>query len=378
MHLVGQFIDFIGYARGGAETNVEGLCRHASDPRFSFEVVTSKSPFYAPDFQALDVPVLTAVGFYRIREASFLCTGLLSDILYRAPGLAYRFSVAKYFDRYDIIHSHSLDVVQMLIKRRVQVPIVLTMYNPIPERYLPTVGKVDCVIVRSKTLMNRLRQSERGHWLPKLVYIPPGCEFSYYRPMAHENVRESDGLAQSSVVRILFVGRLRPFKNLETLLHAVQILNQERDRKFTLTVVGSGPRKGELTTLTEELGLSDLVVFAGTFPSVLMGEVYGRHDLVVVPSSYESFSQVSLEALVAQRRLLISSGLTEFRIAFPDVPVCDPNSASDMAQGIVDVISSPLLVVDSEDLGVFRWENAMRAHYDLYESLVGKLHALAR
>lgn len=376
MCLVGQFIDFIGYARGGAETNVEGLCRHAVDSRFSFEVVTSKSPFFAPDFQALDAPVLTATSFYRMREASFLFTGLVSDILYRLPGLAYRLGVQKYFNRYDIIHCHSLDVAEMLKRKGTRTPAVLTVYNLIPERYRLSICHLDYVILRSRTLMTELGELDELRASPKIVYIPPGCEFSYYEPIETSASCERTSIADSDVIRLLFVGRLRPFKNLETLLHAVKILNSEQTARFTLTVVGSGPRKMELMTLARDLGVSELVAFAGGYPSVQMGGIYGSHDLVVVPSYYESFSQVSLEALVAQRRLLVSSGLKEFRSAFPDVPVCDPYSPNDMARRILDVIATPVVHVDSGDLSIFDWENVMQAHYDVYASLLdGRPHA---
>jgi len=371
MYSVGHFVDYIGYARGGAETNVEGLCRHNVNSPFSFEIVTSKSPFSKPNFQDLQVPVRTSIGLYHMREASFLYKGIFSDLLYRLPGTVYKLNVRRHFKRYDIIHCHSLDVMDMIRRERGKAPVALTLYNPLVNRHRRNADYADCIIVRSREVIANLKHAE-PQLSSKLVHIPPGCEFSYYEPGKEDGSNKRTSLTSTDSIRLLFVGRLRPFKNLEHLLAAVQILNSEKSRRCTLTIVGSGPRQRQLVRLARNLGILTLVRFVGNLPSSQVGSVYQNHDLVVVPSYYESFSQVSLEALVARKRLLISRGLKEFHSIFPSIPTCNPDSPTNIAQKILEVIANPVVRVPSDDLSVYDWQRVTKLHYDVYTSLMDR------
>lgn len=367
MCTVGHFIDYIGYARGGAETNVEGLLKHNDGLKYKFEIVTSVTPFQRPKFHHLRVPIRTAIGFHQVREAAFLFKGKLSDLLYKLPGTIYKMGARKYFDRYNIIHCHGLDVMEALRDVGESKPIVLTVYNPVPERHLQDVAYADRIIVRSRELLSKLLEHFEEM---KLIYIPPGCEFNYYRPPSEPGAGQPRTYP-GRYVKLLLVGRLRPFKNIEGLLKAVQILNRGQvATSYYLTIVGDGPLRGRLVIATEDLGINDKVRFAGTVSSAEIGSFYHDADLIVVPSFYESFSQVSLETLVAQKRLLISTGMAEFRSLFPSIPVCNPYLPSDIASKIADTLMMPPVILPPDELEAYSWQCVMKQHYEIYDSLL--------
>jgi len=82
--------------------------------------------------------------------------------------------------------------------------------------------------------------------------------------------------------RVLAVGRLVAKKGLETLLRAC---NRLRERiRFCCELVGEGPLEARLKALAHELGLDDVVLFAGALPYERMPEVYARADVLAVPS----------------------------------------------------------------------------------------------
>jgi glycosyltransferase involved in cell wall biosynthesis len=97
--------------------------------------------------------------------------------------------------------------------------------------------------------------------------------------------------------RIIFVGNLIPRKGLHTLLQALASLP---GKDWLLTVVGNPefdpPYARSIRRQIDILGLADRVTLLGT----LVGEELGRHlqqsHLLAVPSSYEGFGIVYLEA----------------------------------------------------------------------------------
>jgi glycosyltransferase involved in cell wall biosynthesis len=93
---------------------------------------------------------------------------------------------------------------------------------------------------------------------------------------------------------IVAVARLSREKGLDILLDA-SALARKRIPNLQLTVIGSGPREGELLAQSSKLGLTDAVRFLGF---QLNPWPYMRHaDLYVLPSRYEGLSNSLLEAL---------------------------------------------------------------------------------
>ncbi|MGA9839041.1 MAG: glycosyltransferase [Thermoplasmata archaeon] len=83
--------------------------------------------------------------------------------------------------------------------------------------------------------------------------------------------------------RILFVGRLVPYKGVPILLDASARL-RSRGREFDLRIAGRGPSKASLERQVDALGLRDRVEFLGFVPDPELGNLYRDSDLVVVPS----------------------------------------------------------------------------------------------
>ena len=107
---------------------------------------------------------------------------------------------------------------------------------------------------------------------------------------------------------VLFVGRIEPLKGVDTLLHAMQYLKEsgEMPREIYMSVIGGDPGKPretrhaeleKLMALRDELGLSDLVAFLGRRDQETLHRYYAAADVVVMPSHYESFGMVALEAM---------------------------------------------------------------------------------
>lgn len=140
----------------------------------------------------------------------------------------------------------------------------------------------------------------------RVVVIPPGVDTTHFYPRPRTAARQVVGVDESTFM-ILFVGRIEPLKGLDTLLRAVKLLARRccTLQDFTVVIIGGdspaeGTRNREmerLMALCDRLGLQDLVTFLGKRGQDVLPYYYAAADVVVMPSYYESFGMVALEAM---------------------------------------------------------------------------------
>lgn len=121
---------------------------------------------------------------------------------------------------------------------------------------------------------------------PKITRIPNGIVLP-------------DGRAPSERgfdrIRMIFVGRLAEQKGVDLLLEAASLL-KSRDYSFSLDIVGDGPLRDSLESMTSIRGLSELVKFSGKVPPTEVARHLVAGDLFVLPSRYEGMPGSLLQA----------------------------------------------------------------------------------
>ncbi|SCF08245.1 (1-_4)-alpha-D-glucan synthase (UDP-glucose) [Micromonospora purpureochromogenes] len=133
-----------------------------------------------------------------------------------------------------------------------------------------------------------------------------------------------------------YAGRLVYEKGVQHLVHAVPHLRR-RHPGLRVVIAGDGPYREELVDQTQRLDLGDTVRFAGFMDATQLPAVLAATDATVVPSLYEPFGMVALEAAAAGAPLAVAStgGLAE--IVEPGVTgVTFPHSDPDALAGAVD------------------------------------------
>jgi D-inositol-3-phosphate glycosyltransferase len=117
-----------------------------------------------------------------------------------------------------------------------------------------------------------------------------------FRPLDRAGVRKELGLSAKERI-VLFVGRIEPLKGIDVLLRAVSHL----DGRFRVLVIGGDgkdvARKSELAALAADLRIADKVTFLEAVPHGELPLYYNAADICVVPSYYESFGLVAVEAM---------------------------------------------------------------------------------
>lgn len=236
----------------------------------------------------------------------------------------------------------------------------------------------DKVVVLSQSKMREIRDFYNLDE-EKFAVIPPGVDLEVFRPSRKdETLLKELSLVQDSKI-VLTVGRLRHEKNLEMLIRAFGKL----DTKGTfLVVVGDGPEKPYLERLVERLDLMNRTKFVGARKDV--ERFYSIADVFVLPSRYEGFGHVFLEAMASGVPCI---GL---RSDYPNViTACDeiirdgetgylagPYSVDDLAEKVATVISDAHLrsklgrearrVCETE----YTWEKTVQALLNLGQELL--------
>ncbi|MBI1958812.1 MAG: glycosyltransferase [Candidatus Rokubacteria bacterium] len=146
----------------------------------------------------------------------------------------------------------------------------------------------------------------------RIAVIPCGVDTELFRPMPQLEAKRLLALPPDPL--LLYVGRLQPIKGLETLLEAMTAL----DGAAQLLIVGGDqdePENGHADYLRERvsvLGLRERVSFLGAQPQERLRLFYAAADATVMPSYYESFGMVALEAMACGSPVIASrvGGLT--------------------------------------------------------------------
>jgi len=142
--------------------------------------------------------------------------------------------------------------------------------------------------------------------------IPCGVDTELFQPMSQAAAK--DLLELPPEPALLYVGRLEPIKGLETLLEAMARIGGAA----RLYIVGgdsdepSSPHAARLRTRVAALGLDRRVRFLGAQPQRRLRYFYAAAEATVMPSYYESFGMVALEAMACGSPVVASrvGGLT--------------------------------------------------------------------
>lgn len=190
----------------------------------------------------------------------------------------------------------------------------------------------------------------------RVSVVPPGVDLKLFYPRPAAEAKRRVGI-DPGIQLLLFVGRIEPLKGIETLFQAVAQLRDQgvcECSQMCVAIIGgeAGSSRASqnvemerLKRLRAQLGLSDLVTFLGALDQDALPDYYAAAEAVIMPSHYESFGMVALEAMacgtpviaseVGGLAYLVLDGETGFH-----VPDSDPNL---LAERICEIITDRLL-----------------------------------
>ena len=154
----------------------------------------------------------------------------------------------------------------------------------------------------------------------RVTIIPPGVDVNLFYPRPAAEAKQRIGI-DPKLKMLLFVGRIEPLKGVGTLLQAVALLRRRGVgdcRRLCLSIIGGDPDVNTLNAYTKNaemdrlqamrqaLGITDVVTFVGKQDQDALADYYAAAEAVVMPSHYESFGMVALEAMACGTPVIAS------------------------------------------------------------------------
>ncbi len=206
--------------------------------------------------------------------------------------------------------------------------------------------------------------------------IPNGVDIDRFKP-TNKPLKHLSGYRN-----ILFVGRPEPRKGLRFIIEAMpMILSKVPDAR--LVIVGSGPLLRYYKSLVPD-EIKDRVLFEGSVDGKILPRYYASASVFVSPATKsESFGMVLLEAM-ASGIPVVASNNEGYRYVVKDGEnglLCDPESAIDLANKVVKVLTDESLRCKLIEGGLntarrFSWENIARQVEEYYFYLMEKYESV--
>ena len=310
--------------------------------------------------------------------------------------------------RYDLIHSHYWLSGKSgeILKHAWQVPMI-QMFHTLGlmkqqiaqtaeemegdyriKGELAVMADSDLIIAATEAEQSQL-ESLYGVNPSKINIIPPGVDTHHFYPIPQDEAKAAIGIPVEDRMA-LFVGRIEPLKGIETLIHAMAVIKENcpfLECPHYLVVIGGDPEGSEeedsiemqrLQNLCKQLGLDEIVLFLGKRGQNTLPYYYSAAEVVVMPSFYESFGMVALEAMacgtpvIASRvgglAYLVQEGKTGFF-----VPSQDPRALAEKLQRLFNdqALRAQLGKQAAAYAQDFKWELITRRVMEAYTSLLG-------
>ena len=277
---------------------------------------------------------------------------------------------------YDVCHTHFViptGAVAKWVKREYSIPYIITAhgsdvegYNPkklmrFMHRFLrrPWRGIIDEAkyVVSPSVFLKKLM--EKNYPCDKYVYIPNGIKWDKYHSLSAR---------QDKKKRILIMGRLQGYKNVQTIIHALAGLELG---EWHVDVLGDGPYRSELEKLVTELQLSDIITFHGWIDNGTPEQLnfMRQASIYISASRVENCPMSVIEAIAAGCYPLLSDIPAHRQLVGDGEYYFKANDYDALAKLIKSGMS--MIEGDSEsipDVSGYDWKDVMHRYMELMEN----------
>ena len=178
----------------------------------------------------------------------------------------------------------------------------------------------------------------------RIHVIHNGADLRVFQPseLARGQIIEKHGLRTESKL-VLYLGGARLVKGPLILLEAFKAVHKEMD-EVTLLFVGKALKNqisGSLKKSVVELEEKKAILFLDRIPYLGLPRYYSAVDMVVVPSVYDTFPKVILEALACQTPVVASNtgGISEIITNKETGLLFEPGNLFELKQAMASILT---------------------------------------
>ncbi|WP_435260854.1 glycosyltransferase family 4 protein [Tenacibaculum sp. nBUS_03] len=206
----------------------------------------------------------------------------------------------------DIIHTHlgHADMLGMWSARKVKAKVFCTMHNIYFKKNILDIFffKMYSYLFKNKNIdasVIAISKAVNNH-VVDVLKLPADKSYLLYNAIPFQKIEKRKG--KEDKTHLLFIGRLEKQKSISTLLKAISHIN---NNEIELKIVGDGKLKAELQEQVKYLGLNEQVTFEGKQKDT--EKYYKSADIFILPSIWEGFGIVILEAFRAKLAVIASN-----------------------------------------------------------------------
>jgi glycosyltransferase involved in cell wall biosynthesis len=200
----------------------------------------------------------------------------------------------------------------------------------------------------------------------KVKVIHNGVNESWFKIKRRKNPRPRPYL--------LYVGNVKPHKNLSALLEAFSFLKDKIPHDLVLVGQKEGFITGDSSVFEKAKGLKERVHFTGIVKEDLLGQYYAFADMLVFPSLYEGFGLPPLEAMACGCPTVVSKAASLPEVCGQATEYFDPKNPNEMAGKILKVLQNKklrekLVKQGTKQVRQFTWKESARRTCQVVDSL---------
>jgi glycosyltransferase involved in cell wall biosynthesis len=198
-----------------------------------------------------------------------------------------------------------------------------------------------------------------------------------FSPLPHSEakdlVRSQLGLAQDY---FLFVGSLKPHKNLPVLFEAFAQLRSRHHRTIELVLIGKDEKnEPRLRALAVRLGIDQQVRWLSSVSDELLRACYSAAEATILPSRQEGFGLPVIESMACGTPVICADAASLPEVAGGCSLLFDPSSPEDCSAQMAKILESPQLRAELRDKGLdrarqFDAARAVAEHTQLFTELL--------
>ncbi len=275
---------------------------------------------------------------------------------------------------YDVCHTHFViptGEAAKWIKRKYRIPYIITahgsdveghnrkttmkiMHKILRSKWRKIVNESYVVVSPSKYLMDLM---QHNYTWDKYVYIPNGIEWDKWHQC---------GKAEYKQKKILIMGRLQKFKNVQMIFYALNLVDLG---EWQVEILGDGPFRQELEELSSVLGLSDRVHFRGWIDNGTEEQIrfVKEASLYISASQFENCPMSVIETAAAGCYPLLSDIPAHRQLIAEDSCFFKLDDLEGLAEKIQRVIMGRKQGIENmADISRFDWKNIIQQ----YEALL--------
>jgi glycosyltransferase involved in cell wall biosynthesis len=241
--------------------------------------------------------------------------------------------------------------------------------------YVETYKKADKILAGSTYTLNMLKD---------LFAIPDERIDLFYENGISDEFLNSTIIKNkdASLINLLFVGRLVPYKCADIVIEAIGRLDPVLKDRIRLTIVGDGPERNNLENRVQELKLGEIVSFAGWVNQQETLDYYRKADIFCFPSIREFGGAVVMEAMACGLPCIVANngGIGEYVNEETGFKI-EPNSREYLTEELTSKIK--LLVEDDrlresmsakamEKAKEFAWDKKAEKIVEIYQKMLAE------